>query len=223
LRPELSSRRFVKLPNLREKACFHERLGRGGYGSVYRITLGGLACALKKIDIGRLSEKQRHYALQEVQVMETLQHENIIKYLGHELIEEKNELHILMELFPLSLGQLIERRRKLSQKFSASDIKHFAVEILTGIDYLHNQQIIHRFVSRMNVTYRTFRDMKSDNILVDMDENGKVNKVKITDFGVCKKMNDRNTEDHTRVGTELYMSPEVHTSAQYTTKADSKY
>lgn len=146
LKLQLSSRRFIRLPNLREKAVFHEKLGRGGYGSVYRITLGGLACALKKIDIGNMKDQQRQYALQEVQVMETLQHENIIHYLGHELLEDKNELHILMELFPISLGQLIEKRRKTCSKFCSSEIKHIAIEILNGLDHLHNQSptIIHR-------------------------------------------------------------------------------
>lgn len=68
LRPELSHRRFIRLPNLREKAVFHERLGRGN-STVYRITLGGLSCALKKIDIGKMSEQHRQYALQVVYVV----------------------------------------------------------------------------------------------------------------------------------------------------------
>jgi len=193
----LSSRRFVRLPNLRQKPVFHERLGRG-CSTVFRVTLGGLSCALKKIDLGKMSEQQRHYSLQEVQVMEMPQHDNIIHYLGHELLEDKNELHILMELFPLSLGQLIERHRKSGQKFSTSEIKHLAIEILNGIDYLHSKQIWHR-------------DLKPDNILVDLDENDHVNKLKITDFGVCKiiKKDCPIAPTHTRVGTELYMSPEL--------------
>jgi len=205
VRPELSSRRFIRLPNLREKAVFHERLGRGGYGAVYRITLGGLSCALKKIKMSGATEQLRQYALQEVQVMEMLQHENIIHYLGHEFLEDKQELDILMELFPLSLGQLVEKRRTQNQSFDPMEIKHLAIEILNGIDYLHSQRILHR-------------DLKPGNILVDMDEDGRINKVKITDFGVCKIMSDNNT-DHI-VGTELFMAPEVHLNGQYSTKAD---
>jgi hypothetical protein len=49
----------MKLPNLREKCIFHERLGRGGAGNVYRITVGGLSCALKKINIGQMSDEQK--------------------------------------------------------------------------------------------------------------------------------------------------------------------
>lgn len=156
LRPELSSTRFIRLPNLREKAVFHEHLGRGGYGSVYRITLGGLTCALKKIDIGNMSEEQRKYTLQEVQVMEMLQHENIIHYLGHELLEDQKQIHILMELFPYSLTQFIEKRKNLNQSFQSNEIKHLAIEILNGIDYLHNQQIIHRDLKVIDLIFDFF-------------------------------------------------------------------
>ena len=112
-----------------------------------------------------------------------------------------------MELFPLSLGQLVEKRRSQNQYFEPMEIKHLAIEILNGIDYLHSQRILHR-------------DLKPGNILVDMDEDGRINKVKITDFGVCKIMSDNNT-DHI-VGTELFMAPEVHLNGQYSTKADGK-
>jgi len=208
LRPELScNRRFMRLPNLREKAVFHENLGHGGCGSVYRITLGGLSCALKKIDFRQLCDQRREYALKEVQVMEMLKHENIVHYLGHEYLEDKKELHILMELFPSSLRKYIEKKRMSKQNLPALEIKHLAIEILNGIDYLHNQKILHR-------------DLKSANILVDMDENDHVNKVKITDFGVCKVISEESICSQTRVGTEIYMAPEVHANTQYTVKAD---
>lgn len=48
-----------------------------------------------------------------------------------------------------------------------------------------------------------------------------MNKVKITDFGVCKVLTKREN-DQTRVGTELYMSPEAHINAEYTFAGDSK-
>jgi len=47
--PQFSNSRYLKIPNL--ESCqlnFHERLGVGGCGSVYRASLGGFSFALKK-------------------------------------------------------------------------------------------------------------------------------------------------------------------------------
>ena len=185
----------------------------------------------------KLSEKQREYALQEVAVMEKFNHKNIVHYLGHESNSDISEIKIFMELFPFSLGknhfdfcwleknflfiflcltfvdfflgQLIDSRRKQNQSFSTSEISDIAIHILRGMDYLHTEmQILHR-------------DLKSDNILVDLDETGKINKVKLTDFGVCKFIR-KLPEDMTRVGTELFLAPEVHTMTQYSVASDGK-
>ena len=129
---ELSEKRFLKVPKVTNEVVMHEKLGRGGYGSVYRVTVGGLTCAMKKIDLGnflsqkfniilcefvtkfyslkfiflvKLSEKQREYALQEVAVMEKFNHKNIVHYLGHESNSDISEIKIFMELFPFSLGK----------------------------------------------------------------------------------------------------------------------
>jgi hypothetical protein len=51
---ELSVKRFLKVPQVTQEVVVHEKLGRGGYGSVYRVSVGGLTCAMKKIDLGTL-------------------------------------------------------------------------------------------------------------------------------------------------------------------------
>lgn len=63
---------MIRQPNLREKAIFHERLGKGGHGSVYRVSIGGMTCALKKIDVGSMQPQQKEYALREVRVLTAL-------------------------------------------------------------------------------------------------------------------------------------------------------
>jgi len=171
--------------------------------------------------------------------MEMLKHENIIHYLGHEFLEETSELHILMELFPMNLSQYLCRRLKSSPNsfLAPIEIKHLSVEMLNGLHYLHSQNIVHR-------------DFKSENVLIDIDANGNVSKVKITDFGVsqhlgrCSKpggdqvtASQKQAQDlvglrlfplsekcgGVRVGDVLNMSPEVQSNAAYSMQSDSKY
>jgi serine/threonine protein kinase len=114
---------------------------------------------------------------------------------------------VLLTFVDQNLGSLIERRRKHKNPFSTSEITEIAIELLRGIDYLHSEmQLLHR-------------DLKSDNILVDIDEQGKINKIKLTDFGVCKFIR-KLADDNTRVGTELFLAPEVHSSTQYSVASD---
>ena len=63
-------------------------------------------------------------------------------------------------------------------------------ETLKGLKF-YIQRVIHR-------------DIKSDNILLNMDGN-----IKITDFGFCAQINEINLKRITMVGTPYWMAPEI--------------
>jgi p21-activated kinase 1 len=64
-------------------------------------------------------------------------------------------------------------------------------ECLSGLDYLHENKIIHR-------------DIKSDNVLVGRDGT-----IKLCDFGFCAHLNEKNDLRSTLAGTPCWMSPEL--------------
>lgn len=83
-----------------------------------------------------------------------------------------------------------------------NQIKLYACEILLGIEFLHNQNII-------------YRDLKLDNILL-----GKDGHIKICDFGLCKEFIETNTRTHTFCGTPDTMAPEIIKCEEYTNCVD---
>ena len=72
-------------------------------------------------------------------------------------------------------------------------------QILSAVNFLHLQGIVHR-------------DLKLDNILVQLerlDDKRTVMKCKVTDFGFAQAIS-RNEKLKVFLGTPLYMAPEIY-------------
>ncbi|KAJ1253819.1 hypothetical protein BS78_K178000 [Paspalum vaginatum] len=127
----------------------------------------------------------------EIQLLRTLRHKNIVKLFASWIDEEKGIVNIITEYFTSgSLRQYRTKHRKVDMKA----MRRWAIQILTGLEYLHSQNpaIIHR-------------DLKCDNIFI----NGNHGKVKIGDFGLATFMQPQKTRSVQ--GTLEFMAPELYT------------
>ncbi|KAL4924306.1 putative MAP kinase kinase kinase (Bck1) [Aspergillus undulatus] len=173
-------------------------IGKGTYGRVY---LGmnadnGEVLAVKQVEInpriaGQDKDKIKEMVSaldQEIDTMQHLEHPNIVQYLGC----ERGELSISIYLEYISGGSIGSCLRKHG-KFEESVVKSLTRQCLDGLSYLHNQGILHR-------------DLKADNILLDLDGT-----CKISDFGISKKSNDiyGNDSSNSMQGSVFWMAPEV--------------
>jgi hypothetical protein len=75
-------------------------LGRGSFGTVYKVerAADGLSYAMKETDLGKMTPQERHDAVNEIRVLGSLSHPNIVRQ--HEAFVAGTKLCIVMELAP---------------------------------------------------------------------------------------------------------------------------
>ncbi|KAG5438735.1 hypothetical protein PCANB_002455 [Pneumocystis canis] len=173
-------------------------IGKGRYGKVYLAmnAITGEMLAVKQVKIyydlnGQNYEYQKELinALNiEIETMKDLDHPNIVQYLGYE--RTKTTISIFLEY--VSGGSIGRCLRKYG-KIDKPTIQLFTRQILEGLTYLHSRGILHR-------------DLKTDNILLDVD-----GICKISDFGISKKSKEvyDDNASMSMQGTIFWMAPEV--------------
>ena len=177
-------------------------LGKGSYGTVYtvRSRLDSNIYVMKKMELNHLKESQQRECYREVSILRKVSHPNIIKYYASFL--ENESLCIIMEYAELGdLYTLIKHYKRHQKYFDELLLWRIAYEILAGLEYLHSNNIIHR-------------DIKCLNLFLSKDHH-----VKIGDLGVST-ISALGGMHCTRVGTPLYLSPELVKQIPYDYKTD---
>ncbi|KAJ0429969.1 putative protein kinase RLK-Pelle-DLSV family [Helianthus annuus] len=180
------------------------KLGRGGFGTVYKGKLGeGDHIAVKRLalDSGQGDVEFKN----EVLLMAKLQHRNLVRLLGYSI--ERSERLLIYEFMPnASLDKFIFdpiKRTVLNWEKRYNIIKGIA----KGLLYLHED-------SRLRIIHR---DMKASNVLLDEQLTPK-----IADFGMARLFKTEETQGDTSriVGTYGYMAPEYAMHGQFSVKSN---
>jgi len=193
-----------------------EQIGKGAFGQVYRAEFKSTRFP---IAIKRIAEDSNTQAtiFKEVDILRKSNHPHIVNYFGclqgtdpsKQAKDEKGRFSypdsqdraawILMDY---CAGGSIRDYLDTSGNLTEVQLAAVMIDVLQGLNYLHNQKIIHR-------------DLKAANILLSEDGN-----VKIADFGISTQLNATVTGNpKTMVGTTYWMAPEI-LSEKYDYKID---
>ncbi|XP_055985453.1 serine/threonine-protein kinase Nek11 isoform X1 [Sorex fumeus] len=182
-----------------------QKLGSGSFGIVYLVAdkkakPGEELKVLKEISVGELNPNETVQATLEAQLLAKLDHPAIVKF--HASFVERENFCIITEYCEgRDLDCKIQEYKEAGKTFPESQILEWFIQLLLGVDYMHERRILHR-------------DLKSKNIFL------KNNLLKIGDFGVSRLLMGSCDLATTLTGTPHYMSPEALKHQGYDTKSD---
>lgn len=164
-------------------------LGIGAFGKVYKVKnkRNKLIYAIKQISKKQIkAQKMVSQINNEIRIMYSVNHENIIKLFTH--FEEDDYIYLVIEYAP---GGQLWYKLNQTGRFDEETVKSYLRDIVLAVEYLHNREpaIIHR-------------DIKPENLLLDSK-----NRVKLADFGWSNFFTD--TKRITYCGTLDYLAPEM--------------
>ncbi|CAN6373385.1 unnamed protein product [Urochloa humidicola] len=203
---------------------FHEtmKLGKGGFGAVYRCTLpavasrtgGSMEVAVKKFIMRGVVEDRRYSDfLAEVSIINRLRHKNIVPLVGWSY--NKGEPLLIYEYMTNgSLDQHVFRKGSACSRQQQEDTSSLwqwntrytiARDIATGLHYVHHEHepmVLHR-------------DIKASNIMLDSGF-----RARLGDFGIaCTVALDRSSVTGI-AGTWGYIAPDYAMSYKATRQTD---
>ncbi|KAL7118478.1 hypothetical protein ACP275_02G004100 [Erythranthe tilingii] len=176
---------------------FESKIASGSYGDLYKATYRSQEVAIKILKTERLNtELQKEFA-QEVYIMRKVRHKNVVQFIG--ACTKPPNLCIVTEYMPG--GSVYDYLHKQKGTFKLPNLLKVAIDISKGMNYLHQNNIIHR-------------DLKAANLLMDENE-----VVKVADFGVARVKTQTGVMT-AETGTYRWMAPEVIEHKPYDHKAD---
>ncbi|PQM41634.1 putative L-type lectin-domain containing receptor kinase S.5 [Prunus yedoensis var. nudiflora] len=186
------------------------KLGKGGFGTVYKGLLGNKEIAVKRVSKDSRQGKQEFIA--EVTTIGSLRHKNLVKLIGW--CYERHELLIVYEFMPNgSLDRFVFWDDKLGMEKEEPTLswerRHSIIlGVAQALDYLHNgceKRVLHR-------------DIKASNIMLDSDFIARLG-----DFGLARTIEQSGLTHHSTkeiAGTPGYMAPETFLTGRATVETD---
>ncbi|XP_022142819.1 cold-responsive protein kinase 1-like isoform X2 [Momordica charantia] len=195
---------YEELRKATENFRSENKLGQGGFGSVYKGRLkDGTLAAIKVLSVDS-SQGTREF-LAEINVITSINHDNLVKLHGC-CLEGHHRILVYPYLENNSLDRTLFGRGQGNVQFNWQTRCKICIGIAQGLTFLHEEvqpHVIHR-------------DIKASNILLDKDLTPK-----ISDFGLARLLPAHLTHISTRIaGTTGYIAPEYAIRGQATRRTD---
>ncbi|ELP88127.1 tyrosine kinase, putative, partial [Entamoeba invadens IP1] len=148
-------------------------IGEGAFGMVFRGTYRGRDVAIKKMKARNLTPEQEKEFSLEVSMMTQLRSNTVVELIG--AVYTEGEISIVTEFAEYGSLSKIWKKQTLNYQLKVKILDDMAV----ALSYLHQNMVLHR-------------DVKGENLLVfSLNPHSPVC-AKLTDFGTCRNISERN-------------------------------
>lgn len=179
-------------------------LGQGASGEVWKVLDHDAAqyYALKQMDLAKMSDQQRGFAVQEAQLLHKLEHPHIAKFV--DLVLQGTTVCIVMQYFDGGdLQRVIRNARDNRTRLGEIEVWRWCLQLASALQYLHEANVLHR-------------DVKPANIFMSKSAQNAV----LGDLGIAKVLPSTGAQTATQIGTPAYLAPEVWQGRRYGPAAD---
>jgi|TARA_B110000208_G_scaffold128400_1_gene156093 NIMA (never in mitosis gene a)-related kinase len=206
--PSSSTRRPISLtqtpgPTPLDEYDVIKAIGKGKFAIVYRARhrATGTFVAIKLVKTADMPEKKRNKCLKEVRLLASLDHSNIIRCFQSFVLD--SNLFLVLEWAEAGdLKRQIRKANERNSRFHERLIWSYFSQLADAVAHMHEHRIMHR-------------DLKPANIFLTAQA-----KVKVGDLGLGRHFSEKTEHVFSKVGTPLYMSPEVLQGGGYDWKSD---
>lgn len=181
----------------KEYKIWMDSIGSGSFGEVRKALhiSTGETRAIKIIYKLQVTDRYQQKIMKEIHILQKVDHPHIVKV--YEYFHDHKFIYIVMELVP---GGELFTKIQLMQRFNEAQAAKLFFQLMSAVNYLHQQHIVHR-------------DLKPENIMLD-----DANFIKLIDFGTAREF-EAGAKMKNCHGTPYYIAPEV-LSESYDEKCD---
>jgi p21-activated kinase 1 len=153
--------------------------------------------------------------------MKMSRHPNVVEFIA--CYTTKTEIWVVMEYMDVALSDIIsveapnddnDDNNNDDDDQRSSTTKHYC-ERMTEEQMARVARDVLRALGRLHKLGRIHRDIRSDNVLINMR-----GEIKLTDFSHCAQLSKTQPKRNSVIGTPYWMAPEVIKGQEYDAKAD---
>ncbi|CAO3598226.1 unnamed protein product [Absidia cylindrospora] len=194
-------------------------IAEGESGPMYaaKQTSTSRIVAIKKIS--KDAEQKLAKVRNELTTMKMSRHPNVVEFIA--CYTTDTEVWVVMEYMDVALSDILSVEEPASDQEEQQDERQQESESSTATGRLTEEQMARvardllRALGRLDRLGRIHRDLRSDNVLLNMR-----GEIKLTDFSQCAQLTPLQPKRHSVIGTPYWMAPEVIKGQPYDAKAD---